>query len=1036
MEFRYYREKVIVPALGPLVRRSRILDQLDAFNPLVTWITSPAGSGKTALATQLVESAKQPVLWYNIETIDNDPATFFNTLKHAAALIGRNVNHVPDITTDDLQHLRSFASYFFSCLKRCMGQDFVLVLDDYQHLEPGAQLHGLLVHATNSLAPEVRLIVTSREEMPAQWLKVEAADKLFRVTWEQLRVTLNEVGDFLAMNPRLRGRKRDAMLIRSLHDYSDGWVAGLKLLLTNLGLESPSPQNHNLEDGRQAVFHHFSSSVIAEMDIETREILLKVSILPFIPMELVNTYCATERASHVIRSFFEKRFFISRREGGAASKSDIFVLHDLLRDYLHEELNACFDAGQQYKLHRRAAELFQQGGWSEQALMLLTSAGEWQESLELIRSLGDSFLADGRKDTLQVLIEQLPPEYRTQRPTVEYWYGLCLTPTQLPKARAHHEAAYARFMQQGRMSESVRCWRAIIDTIWLEWADCSQLDRWIDELEVLRKQSPLDRETTQLLAMGAFSAMSLRRMDHPDMPYWEEMNLQTLDPGLPLNERIMRGLQMMIHYTWGTGEHRKSTQILQHLHYAMNDERCPEAGQCVFNVAAAAHDYWFSPNAESCLNHVETGLSTSAKHELPFWDVAMINVALYKLCSLDDIDGAKNYLEQLSLRINEHSHANDLAIHYHFHGYIAWLEGDNDAALDGVEKALALALSTGFSFSPAYYRLAIARILGDMGRRRAAFALLSAVRKTAIGFRSNNLLYSAHLVAADILYQSGEVERALRYARPAFAIGTRQRYYAEPWVKTASYLALCRLAAKQDADNEYLTERIALCDAGDGYASHVFTLGRFEITRRGGDKYSPRKQARVPTQLLAQLVAAGESKGVSTEALVDAIWPDTAWNKGYARLKTAILRLRQMLGNNQAITFRAGTVKLNRDVCRVDSWQFETLANDLPPVDARLTEEIFTLYQGAFCNQLTENSELVVYKSMLGARFEAVVDTLARHYRRQHDWEKVLDIYQQALKRDTSNEKFYTGTSEALSRLNKKKELRRLEEAFRTQLYH
>ncbi len=1034
MESRYYREKVTFPSVEPLVRRSRILDRHNARKPLVTWITAPAGSGKTALATQLVEPKKQPVLWYNIETVDNDPATFFNTLKHAAAVIDKNVDHVPDITTDDLQHLRSFASYFFSRLRRCMGQDFVLVLDDYQHLGPNAQLHGLLAHAINSLSPAVQLIVTSREEMPAQWLKVEATDKLFRVTWEQLRISPDEIGEFLAMNPHLHKHSGDAILIRTLHSHSDGWAAGLKLLMANLALEHPSPQSLNLEDGRRAVFRHFSSSVIAELDTETREILLKVSILPFIPMELVDAYCATTRASRVISTLFEKRFFISRRDSCAASKRSIFTLHDLLRDYLHEELVARFDARQQDKLYRRAAELFQQADWPEQALTLFIATGAWQESLDLIESLGVALLADGRKKTLQVLIEQLPPEYQAQRPIVEYWYGLCLTPTQLAKARTHHESAYAKFLQQGCMKESIRCWHAIIDTIWLEWADCSQLDHWIKELEVLRKNSPRDNETTQLLAMGAFSAMSLRRMDHPDMPHWEEMNLQILEQGLPPNEKIMRGLQMMIHYTWGTGEHQKSSQMLQHLHYAMHDKCCPEAGLCVFHVAAAAHNYWFSPKTETCLNHVHAGLSQSAKHELPFWDVAMINVALYKLCSLEDINAAKHYLKQLTLRINEHSHPNDLAIHYHFHGYIAWLEGDNDTALDGVEKALALALSTGFSFSPSYYRLAIARILGDMGRRRAAFALLSLVRKTAIAFHSNNLLYSAYLVAADILYQSGHIERALRYARPAFAIGTRQRYYAEPWVKTASYFALCRLVAKQDTTNQYLAERMALCVSGDVHTCHIHTLGRFEITRQGKTQATPRKQARITTTLLALLVAAGESTGISTEALVDTIWPDTDWNKGYARLKTTILRLRQTLGSDNAIVFKAGRVKLNGHVCHVDSWRFEALANNLPPIDAGLVDDIFTLYQGEFCSQLTDNSELVVYKSTLGARFESVVDTLAKHYRLQDDWEKVLEIYQQALKRDIINENFFAGASQALSRLNRKRELRTLQKAFKAEL--
>jgi hypothetical protein len=50
------------------------------------------------------------------------------------------------------------------------------------------------------------------------------------------------------------------------------------------------------------------------------------------------------------------------------------------------------------------------------------------------------------------------------------------------------------------------------------WGDCKQLDLWLDELAVLSDHvSTDDTEHQQLLTKGAFTAMSLRRMDDPDL---------------------------------------------------------------------------------------------------------------------------------------------------------------------------------------------------------------------------------------------------------------------------------------------------------------------------------------------------------------------------------------------------------------------------------------------------------------------------------------------------------------------------------------
>jgi hypothetical protein len=99
------------------------------------------------------------------------------------------------------------------------------------------------------------------------------------------------------------------------------------------------------------------------------------------------------------------------------------------------------------------------------------------------------------------------------------------------------------------------------------------------------------------------------------LPYWEEKNLSILESGLPLNEMIIRALQMMIHYTWGTGQRVKSHLVLSYLQMLMDEKRCSETVQCLYHVMASVHDYWFSLTTCSCLNYVTPGLEKASKFE-------------------------------------------------------------------------------------------------------------------------------------------------------------------------------------------------------------------------------------------------------------------------------------------------------------------------------------------------------------------------------------------------------------------------------------
>ena len=69
------------PIIRKAVLRERLFERLDRFQDgPATWVSGPAGSGKTTLVSSYLQDRRIPNLWYQVAEADKDPATFFYRL--------------------------------------------------------------------------------------------------------------------------------------------------------------------------------------------------------------------------------------------------------------------------------------------------------------------------------------------------------------------------------------------------------------------------------------------------------------------------------------------------------------------------------------------------------------------------------------------------------------------------------------------------------------------------------------------------------------------------------------------------------------------------------------------------------------------------------------------------------------------------------------------------------------------------------------------------------------------------------------------
>src|SRR5262249_25612400 len=157
--------------------------------------------------------------------------------------------------------------YYFRQFYARLKAPAVLVFDNYQDIRAESSLHAVLEQAALESPEGIALIVISREDPPSEYGRLDASDRLARIEWNDLKLTLAEAAATAALRFDL-----DPATLRALYDASNGWAAGLTLALEQMK-RSQSP-TRNLEGGAlESVFNYFAGQILKTAEPDVREFL-------------------------------------------------------------------------------------------------------------------------------------------------------------------------------------------------------------------------------------------------------------------------------------------------------------------------------------------------------------------------------------------------------------------------------------------------------------------------------------------------------------------------------------------------------------------------------------------------------------------------------------------------------------------------------------------------------------------------------------------------------------------------------------------
>lgn len=204
--------KLTRPRLHAAVARARLFQLLDLRreHPVV-WIAGPPGAGKTTLVASYVSERDTPGIWYQIDSGDGDPATFFYYMGLAATqAIGGKHKPLPLFTEENVPDLAGFARRYGRELFARLPEGATIILDNVQEAPPDSSLTQLLEVWAEEGPESINLVCISRSEPPASLMRQVSTGRLALIDWEALRLTLDETRQISAVKHKIMERIKTA----------------------------------------------------------------------------------------------------------------------------------------------------------------------------------------------------------------------------------------------------------------------------------------------------------------------------------------------------------------------------------------------------------------------------------------------------------------------------------------------------------------------------------------------------------------------------------------------------------------------------------------------------------------------------------------------------------------------------------------------------------------------------------------------------------------------------------------------------------
>ena len=1026
--------KISRPRLAGIMPRERLFRLLDKSRQLpVTFISAPAGAGKTSLVASYLESRQLPCVWYKLDAGDARIGSFFHYLGLALDNLAQTGGPLlPRLSDAAFQGMLGYSRKFFKELAERVKPPWVLVLDDYQETAADAMLHRVLLAGLTRLAEGVSVLIMSRAVPPEAFARLAANRQLTRLGWQEMRLSDGECRRIC----RLQGLgvtelEKCASFLADL----DGWAAGLQIMI-NSCLTGREQSFEWPGACREEIFGYLAGEVYDDLAEEVQDFLVKTSFLTRMTAEQASRLTGLPHAADLLAALCRANRFTGRIGG----EPHFYAYHPLFRQFLQDRAGRSFSRQQLQVLRQKSAVLMLEGeGQEDEAAALLRQAGDWHGLAWLILRKAPALTGQGRDTALHNWLEALPPQMMADDPWLLYWMGMAIRKSDAGGARRCFARAFELFREEGGdQADLLPAWVGVMECLLTALDDGAALDRYLALLpHILPDPEQLPGgETFERVTAAVYAALVIRHPRHADYAAWEARGLRlaaaTSDPAT--RTRVLAYAAM---HRVCLGNCDEAQGMLDMLRQSGGDDAALDLETRSRSIGVRILLANACGQFEQALELLDEGLDMAEAHQASCLDPLLLSNGIRAAILAGEAIRAATLLNRMAAMTQIRNSACQYWYHYLYAG-LALQEGRVEKAATAAALALQSADAAMICYAGVACLLQRAAISWKQGDRELARQLLGQGAAEAAEAGYGQFVMEGLLLKAYFSFAEGREGEGLAALRQALDQGCSQHGLLPFMLQSTVLGELCARAITEQMRTGYVRRIVQRCRLKAPPQTEeleewpwmlcIYTLGRFGLTRHGEKFPGSANEKSKPLELLKVLLAFG-GRGVSELKMMNHLWPDADGDKARCSFDTTLFRLRQLLGVPDAIQVQKGNMTIDPHCCWVDSWAFERLLNRAEILlhkngeNSRpaflLAHKAFRLYHGAFLTQDNDENWSNSMRKKLQNRFARGIEFFGMHLETAGQWQEAAGLYRQAVEKSPFSEIFYQRLMFCLHRLQR-----------------